>query len=466
LRLREENAMPSDTAPAVSAATARAESFVLRKSVWTGDVAVLMYVALATIVVHLLIGGRYGFHRDELAILDDARHLAWGYVAYPPLTPFFGRVSLLLFGTSLAEFRLFAAVAQALVVLLTGLIALEMGARREAQLVAAMAAVPFCLPAGALMQYVSFDNLFWVLTAYFVVRLLQSEDPRWWVAIGASIGLGMMTKYSILFLVAGLGAGILLTDARKYLKSKWLWCGVAVSLLIFLPNLLWQVQHGSVSLDFLRHIHARDVRIGRTQSFLPDQVKFTLFALPLALAGLYFCLFSPNGKRFRVLGWMYVVPLLLFLVAKGRGYYLVAAYPMLYAAGSVWGEQRLQLLARPRARMVRRLVWRFLVADVVVMSALTLPIPRIGSAWFKVVEAVNADVREEIGWEDLVGTVAQIRDSLPAQDRARLGILAGTMARPERLTSMAHAMACLRQSAASTRSGNADTAILRRKRSS
>jgi 4-amino-4-deoxy-L-arabinose transferase-like glycosyltransferase len=388
-------------------------------------VAVLTYLALATIVVHLLIGGRYGFHRDELATLDDARHLAWGYVAYPPLTPFFARVSLLLFGTSLAGFRLFAAVAQALVVLVTGLMAREIGARRETQLVAAMAAVPFCLPAGALMQYVSFDNLFWVLTAYFVVRLLQSENPRWWVAIGASIGLGMMTKYSILFLVAGLGAGILLTDARRYLKSKWLWCGVALSLLIFLPNLLWQVQHGFVSLDFLHHIHARDVRIGRTQGFLPDQVKFTQFALPLALAGLYFCLFTRDGKRWRVLGWMYVVPLLLFITAKGRGYYLVAAYPMLYAAGSVWGEQRLQSLPGPRARMVRRQAWIFLVADVVVTSALTLPIPPIGSTWFNVVEAVNGDVREEIGWEDLVGTVAQIRDSLTVQDRARLGILAG-----------------------------------------
>jgi 4-amino-4-deoxy-L-arabinose transferase-like glycosyltransferase len=78
-------------------------------------------------------GGRYGFQRDELATLDDARHLAWGYVAYPPVTPLFGRLSLLLFGTSLAGFRFFAALAQAIALVLTGLMARELGGQRWAR---------------------------------------------------------------------------------------------------------------------------------------------------------------------------------------------------------------------------------------------------------------------------------------------------------------------------------------------
>ena len=158
-------------------------------SPWSSDTAVLSYVAAATVIIHLVIGGRYGFHRDELATLDDARHLAWGYVAYPPITPLFGRISLTLFGTSLTGFRFFAAIAQATAVVLTGLMAREMGGRRGAQLVAAAAAVPFCLAGGALMQYVSFDYLFWVLTSYFVVRMLARDEPRWWLAIGSSLGL-------------------------------------------------------------------------------------------------------------------------------------------------------------------------------------------------------------------------------------------------------------------------------------
>src|ERR1700741_4229409 len=94
-----------------------------RSSAWASDTASLVYLAMATVVIHLLLGNRYGFHRDELATLEDARHLAWGYVAYPPVTPFFGRLSLILFGTSLTGFRFFAAVVEAIAVVLTGFIA-------------------------------------------------------------------------------------------------------------------------------------------------------------------------------------------------------------------------------------------------------------------------------------------------------------------------------------------------------
>ena len=195
-------------------------------------------------------GGRYGFHRDELATLDDARHLAWGYVAYPPVTPFFGRLSLNLFGTSLTGFRFFAAVSTSFAVVLTGLMARELGGKTGAQALAASAAIPFALGAGSLMQYVSFDYLAWVACSYFFILLCKSRDPRWWLAIGGCIGFGMLTKYSMLVCALAIAAGVLFTDLRTDLRSKWLWLGVAVSLLIFLPNLIWQIQNDFVSLDF------------------------------------------------------------------------------------------------------------------------------------------------------------------------------------------------------------------------
>ena len=397
--------------------------YTIRPSWWSGDLAILLYLATATVIVHAFTGRQYGFHRDELATLEDARHLALGYVAYPPVTPFFGRLSLALFGTSLSGFRFFAAVAESLAVVLTGLMARELGGTRWAQLIAATAALPFCLVGGSVMQYVSFDYLGWVLTAYFTLRLLKSNDPRWWIAIGGSIGFGMLSKYSMPFLVAGLVVGVLTTDVRRHLKSRWLWCGVVVSLLIFLPNLLWQVQHNFISIDFLQHIHARDVRQGRADGFLPGQLKLTLLAAPLWIAGLYFYLFSAKGKPYRTLGWMYVVPLLIFVVAKGRFYYLAPAYPMLYASGSVLLERWLQTLRASTAAILRRLVWTALAMDIAIMAAITLPVAPVNSAWFKVANEANGDFREEIGWPELVETVAHIRDSLPAEDRARMGIL-------------------------------------------
>ena len=376
-------------------------------------------------MVHFFTGGRYGFHRDELATLDDARHVAWGYVAYPPITPFFARLSLILFGTSVAGFRFFATLADAAAVVLTGLMASELGGRRGSQIVAAVASIPFCLAAGSLMQYVSFDYFFWVLTAYFVIRLLKSNDARWWLAMGCAIGLGMMSKYSMPFLVAGLLIGVLLSDNRRYLASKWLWYGVTISLLIFLPNLLWQIKHDFVSIQFLRSIHARDIHIGRTQHFLPGQIQLTLLAAPLWIAGLFACFLSRAWKTFRVLGWMYLTPLLLFLILKGRAYYMAGAYPMLYAAGSAWGEKCLLSLRHGRATTMRVIAWSALLLDVAVVIALALPIAPVGSKWWKVVLQMDGDLREEFGWRELVETIAGVRDSLPAQDRAHAGILTG-----------------------------------------
>lgn len=395
------------------------------RSRWTSDTALLLYIAAATVIAHALTAGRYGFHRDELATLDDARHLSWGYIAYPPLTPFFGRLSLILFGTSLAGFRFFAAVAEAAGVVMTGLMAREFGGKRGAQLVAAAAAVPFCLAGGALMQYVSFDYLCWVLVAYFVARMLRTEDSRWWLAIGAAIGFGFMAKYTMGFCVAALAVGVLATSTRRFLLSRWLSLGVMLALVIFAPNLIWQLQHHFISLDFLRTIHTRDIRIGRTDHFLQYQFLVMLLALPLCLAGLWFLLFDSVGRRFRALGWMYLTPLALFIIAKGRGYYLAPAYPILYAAGSVWGERWLAQMKVSAARALRVLAWSALAIDAAFAAAVTLPMAPINSAFFRTVVNMNGDYRDEIGWPEFVQTVAQVYNSLPPEQRARTKVLAG-----------------------------------------
>ena len=395
------------------------------RSRWTSDTACLAYIALSTILIHLLTGNRYGFHRDELAILDDARHLAWGYVVYPPITPLFGRLALALFGTSLVGFRLFAALVQALAVLLTGLMARELGGKRNAQLLAACAAVPFCLGAGALMQYISFDYICWVLTAYFMTRLLRTNDPRWLLAVGAAIGFGMLSKYTMAFFVCGVVGGILLTDARRFLTTKWFWRGYGLAVLIFLPNFIWQVRHHFISLDFLRFLHARDVAAGLTADFLPDQFLQTLLAVPLWLSGLGFYFVSSKGWRFRALGWMYIIPLVIFLMAKGRGYYLAPAYPMLYAAGAVVCEDFFVSAKPTLIQILRPTLWAALLISILGAMAIALPIAPVNSRWWYAASEIDTALPEEVGWPEFVATIAQIRDSLPAEQRAYVGVLAG-----------------------------------------
>ena len=206
-----------------------------------GDAAILVAIATVVAILHLLTNGRYGFHRDELQVLSDALHLDWGFVAYPPLTPFIERIGMSLFGLSIEGLRFSAVLAQAVVVVVGGLMARELGGARLAQATAALAVAfsPVPLFEGHEFQYTSFDLLWWVLIAYFAIRLLKSENPRWWLAIGPAIGLGLLTKYAIVFYISGILAGVVLTSARRYFANIWFWSGVALALFIFLPNFIW-----------------------------------------------------------------------------------------------------------------------------------------------------------------------------------------------------------------------------------
>ena len=383
----------------------------------------LLAIATAIALLHIATNGRYGFHRDELQFLTDARHLDWGFVPYPPFTPLVERISLSIFGLSLVGLRLVSVIFQAAAIVVTGSMTRELGGGRLAQVGAALciALSPLPIFEGTEFQYSSFDYLWWVLVAYSVIRLLKTDDPRWWVAIGAVIGLGMQTKYTMGFYVAGIVGGVLLTQARKYLLSPWLWGGVALSILIFLPNLIWQIHHDFISLHFLQNIHARDVGEGRSEGFLKGQflICTNLFAAPVWIAGLigYF-----RNRRFRMLAWMYVIPLVMFVVGKGRDYYLAPAYPMLMAMGAMIAERWLTSISKVWRTSIAGVFFTLLIVTGAYVCAIVVPLAS-GGALKKFALDKNGDLREEIGWDDLVRNVAAIRDSLPSEQRDHVGIV-------------------------------------------
>ncbi len=344
---------------------------------------------------------------------------------YPPLTSFLERISLGIFGVSLVGLRLFSVIAQALAIFLTGLMAWELGGGRLAQVTAALSVTlsPLPLFEGTEFQYSTFDYLWWVLIAYFVIRLLKTENPRWWLTIGATVGIGLMTKYTMCFFVAGILGGLLLTRERRFFVNPWFWGGTALAVLIFLPNLIWQVRHGFISLHFLQHIHARDIGEGRADGFLLDQFKIcaNLFAAPLWITGLIFFL---RDKKYRLLAWMYLIPLALFSLGKGRGYYLAAAYPMLIAMGAAAGERWVRSLRPLWRRSVEALFFTGLAACGLFVCAVILPLASDGPLRNFALKN-NGDLREEIGWNELVKAVADIRDSLPERQRESVGVIVG-----------------------------------------
>ncbi len=401
----------------------------------SGDRGVLLLLTLGwglllTITV-VIASGQYGLHRDELNLLENGRHPAWGYVEFPPLAPVLAGTELALFGPSLVGIRALPILAACLVLLLTALMTRELGGSRRAQVVAGLAAAtaPVILFDGIFMSYETLEYMWWVVIAYCMIRLLKSGDPRWWLGIGAAVGLGAMTKYTIAYEVIGLAAGVIFTPARRYLKSPWLWAGAALAVLIVLPNLIWQAQHQWVAVPFTLAIHERDINWGRTDllSYLTGQlyVNTNPGAIALWIAGLWYYARRPEGQGYRALAWMAAVPFGLFLVSQGRFYYPAPVYPMLIAAGSTYLERQWEARVGPLRARWRGWQYGVLAVSSLVCMAITLPLAPVNSAWWQVSAAANGELRDEIGWPELVHTIAGARDALPASERAGLGILAG-----------------------------------------
>jgi hypothetical protein len=236
----------------------------------------------------------------------------------------------------------------------------------------------------------------------------------------------MMTKYTMVMFVAGLVGGVLLTGGRRYLKSRWLWGGAAISLLVFLPNLLWQIQHNFISLEFLSSIHARDVEIGRADGYILEQFLFCSnpFVIPFWVAGLVYYFRDETGKRYRMIGWMYVIPFLIYLITQGRSYYLAPAYPMLIAAGALVWQGWIDRLSTQTARFVKGITWAGIGIGAAISAALALPIAPINSPLWDITSEVHDTFTEQIGWPEMINTVAGIYAGLPEEEKTGAGILA------------------------------------------
>jgi hypothetical protein len=389
------------------------------------DLMPIFGIAAAVAILHLLTNNRYGFHRDELQFLTDAVHLDWGFVPYPPLTPFLEHILLSIFGLSMVGLRLFAVLAQAAAIVVGGLMARDLGGGRLVQITSSLAVAfaPLSVFEGTEFQYTAFDYLWWILIAWFAIRLLATDNPRWWLGIGAAVGLGLETKYAIAFLIAGILVGVVLSQARHYLRSPWFWAGIGLALLIFLPNFIWLVRHDFISYRFLQHIHVRDVGEGRANGFWRDQamICINLAAVPLCIAG--FIGFA-RDRRYRMLAWMALVPVVLFWAAKGRGYYTAGVYPALAAMGAVRAERWTSKIGTLGKISVRTLYFAAFVFISVYVCAVIIPFAQSGPLKQFALRN-NGDLREEFGWNELVQTIAGIRDSLPPQQQATVGILVG-----------------------------------------
>src|SRR6202158_5327851 len=332
-------------------ANLQAESPVLQRGVADG-MATAWLLGAAAVLLQMATNGRYGYFRDELYYIATSDHLAWGYVDFAPLASLLLRVSRFLFGDSLHAIRFLPALANGAEIVLTGLITRELGGRRFAVLLACLSVLmaPVILGNGTRFSMNPFEPLFWMGSIYFLLRAINRNQPELLVWCGVLVGLGLENKHSTAFFLISLIAGLLATPERRWFHSKWFWIAAVIIVLLSLPNLIWQYQHGFptwVDLSNVKRTH-KNVELPP----LPFLLQQIMMLLPVSvivwIAGLGFLFFHAQGKRYRVLGVTYLVFLAIMMVLHGKDYYLAPIYPMLFAAGGGFWEQLIAAQAKWR----------------------------------------------------------------------------------------------------------------------
>jgi 4-amino-4-deoxy-L-arabinose transferase-like glycosyltransferase len=394
----------------------------------------LLSLALAKLLFHALIAGQYGWFRDELYYMDAGKHLAGGYVEFPPMVALLANFQRFAFGHSIAALHVLPALAGAVIVVVVGLMARELGGGRAAQGVAALSALmaPAFLGADSLFTMDAFDELWWTLAAYLLLRILASHDPsrtlqdrprldtrRLWLLFGLVIGLGLLTKLTILGYAAAVLFGLLLmTAGRAELRTAAPYVAAVLAAAFLIPYIIWQTGHDWATLTFWHNYgHKEDPAIFLIQVFL----LMLPTAMPLWVVGLWYLLRASAGAPYRAFGWIFLFLFAAFLLGHAKSYFLVPAFPPLLAAGAVALERRVQ--RRPGGPLLSVTIGALVLGGIVLAPVVAPVLPARTLA--AIMSSPIQPVADRFGWPQFTATVAAVYRHLPPAEQAHTTILTG-----------------------------------------
>jgi hypothetical protein len=396
--------------------------------------AIVLIVAKLLAHVATNIWTPYEFHRDAFLYMAMGTHLRVLHMDFPPLMAVISEAVRGIAGASLFAYRMVPAAAGAAVLLFAVLITRELGGGKRAQVLAALAMLvnPLFLRSANLFQPVVLDQLWWLLGCYALARLDNTGDVKWWLLLGVAGGVGLMTKFSILFFGLAVLIALLLTRHRRAFLGPWPWLAVGIALVLGSPSVIGQVNLGFPVIEQMASLSERQLaRVGFGE-FVTDQILWQPVGFLLALLGGVTLLVHPTLRRHRVLGWVALTTFGIFVLLKGKSYYYGPMHPILFAAGAIALEQ----ITRHRLRAA--LTWGA-VGGVTVWGVLAIPfglpvVPPEPMARFSSAIGITTAVRtnwgeylplpqdyaDMTGWRGQVEAVAQVYRSLPPAEQAEV----------------------------------------------
>jgi len=398
--------------------------------------------AFGALAFHLLVNafGGYGIFRDEFYYIACSHRLAAGYVDQPPLAMFMLAASRAIFGVSQLGLRVLPALSHALTILLGGLIARKLGGRRTAIILGCLGVTlaPMIVGHAGIFQMNAFSYLFWALSAYLLVLIVDRSRPGLWMFLGVVMGLGLLNKIDFLWFGVGLAAALLLTNLRKYLATPWPYAAAGIALLIFSPYIIWNITHDFAHLEFIRNASAQKYGGLSRLDFLSGQaMNINPVNLLIWVPGLFYLLFSREGKRYRALGVIYAAAFAVLLAnPHSKAEYLGPSYTMLFAAGGVAIERWASRGRRRRGAVVSLAALSALTSLLILPLAVpVLPVETFikyqAAIGMEPTTAEDMELSElpqfyadMFGWEGLARDVSAVYQSLPETERATTLVLA------------------------------------------
>jgi hypothetical protein len=410
------------------------------KNIFLTDNAILVCLALTKFFIHFLtnVFGGYGYFRDEFYYIACSDHIAWGYVDQPPLSIAILWLNRLFFGDSLVALRLLPAVAGAIVVIMAGLMARELGGKRFSQMLAAISVIasPQILGTNSIFTMNSFDILFWTVALYFIILVMKNNDPKYWLILGVVFGLGLLNKISVLWLGAGLAAGLLITDNRKLYKTKEIWITALMALLIFSPYVIWQIANDFPTIEFIRNATVNKyVAVSPLQMFTEQTLTMNPLTFPIWFSGLIFLLISKSMRRFQILPVIYITVFLILVINKNsKAEYLGPLFPMLFSVGAYTIEK---IIAKLNWRWLKPVILTFILIFGIGLAPFAIPIlpvdtfiaymPILGisssTSEKKEVSKLPQYYADMFGWEKMAAVVADAYNTLTPEEKAKCAII-------------------------------------------
>jgi 4-amino-4-deoxy-L-arabinose transferase-like glycosyltransferase len=375
----------------------------------------LLYGGAAVILVaiHLATNGVLGFHTDELYYMASGRHPAFGYVDFPPIVPLLSRLETGLLGVTPWALRVLPALLGGVNVILCGAYVRKLGGSVQLQALALLIGVtePFILGT-FLFQTVIFDQVAWMLSLYWFLSIVIHRTPRTWILLGITLGLGLEIKFLILALIAGIGLAVLLTPSlRSELRTKYPWIAVALMLVIWAPNVVWQIANGLPTLTYVLNHQGTIQSGGGVLDFAVYFLVLLFLLTPLWIAG-FISLF--RNSSLRPIGIACAVPIVVYLFV-GKYYYPAPTIPIVMAAGLL-AMSRIQR-SKARSALAIGVIVASLVGLVALMK-ITIPTTPASRLHATGLDTEDADFAATVGWMSITNQLTAIYAALPAAERA------------------------------------------------